>query len=386
MAFDLASLALGGIIEAHALCLDQDNPPYESCVSLYELSYGADIDLSNAFGWKGWVGRINVLSSTGAHPNDQVDSLFGVSSIEIPDAILRVDQAWVEYTGIHGAWLVGLYPIDTEFMALNTASTFVNPAYGPVGDLSLTDTPSVFPTSSFGVRYRHTLDDKNSFIAIAVLDGVAGNTDKPTETTIDFNSGDGLFYIGEIGAGIPVRNSTVDVLVGAWGYTRSREKWTNSGEDLVSTGSAKSRGAYVSAETTMALDSGKGLSVFARYSQNWGGTVALKSAYSFGVLVDWAPNNPAVGSFGASFSRGQSQAPAQVEFSTQSLQGPWHRHDESVFEIGQGFQLTSDLLLRPFFQAIKNPGGGQPSNVAVIGLQLRYQIGDFIRHRRVKAQ
>lgn len=94
----------------------------------------------------------------------------------------------------------GLYDLNSEFDAIDTAGLFVNSSFGIGPDYSQSgqNGPSIFPTTSVALRLAYQVTE-HYYLQAAVLDGVPGDPNNNKGTHIQFNRGDGLLYAAEFG-------------------------------------------------------------------------------------------------------------------------------------------------------------------------------------------
>ncbi len=158
-------------------------------------------DLERLFGMTDTVAYLNVLDDRGAGPGRDVRNLIGVTSVEVPVPTTRIFQAWVQkgFFDDHVSVLAGIYPIDTEFFVMDSATALLQPIYGTPADLVLTDTPSIFNNAAFGVRGKWYSPDRTLYAMAALLDGVPNDPSRPKATAIKLSGRDGAFAIAELG-------------------------------------------------------------------------------------------------------------------------------------------------------------------------------------------
>lgn len=159
----LAALAAAGLLPAMAVAQDR---PVEIAAeitvdavgqvagggdrtvrALTNIDVTADIDLGTMAGWQGANAHVYVLDNRGARPNDSIGTLQGVDNIEVPDAGLRLFEAWVEQDLGRGASLrMGLYDVNSEFYANDAAGLLIAPPFGIGSELAATgpNGPSIF--------------------------------------------------------------------------------------------------------------------------------------------------------------------------------------------------------------------------------------------------
>lgn len=136
----------------------------------------------------------------GGKPSDNVGDLQAVNNIEAPDSA-KLFEAWWQKSLFdrRGSLLVGLYDVNSEFYAIESAELFVHSSLGMGADLGTTgiNGPSIFPTAGVGARLR--IQPVRGFeVLMAVTEGVPGDPRRPKGTRIDFEDGEGAFVIVEL--------------------------------------------------------------------------------------------------------------------------------------------------------------------------------------------
>lgn len=159
------------------------------------------IDTEQAFGWEGGRFFLYGLGNQGGNPSEHIGDIQIASNIEAPDT-WKVFEAWFQQNlfGNRLSLLAGLYDVNSEFAVLKTTDLFLNSSFG-IGHAfaqSGKNGPSIFPTTSFGLRMAVKPTNALYFRA-AVLDGVAGDPDDLYGTQIIFGKNDGLLGVTEIG-------------------------------------------------------------------------------------------------------------------------------------------------------------------------------------------
>lgn len=179
---------------------------------------------------------------------------FTISNIDTVGAT-RLYEAWVDWrfgADANHSVRAGLYDLNSEFDSSETRGLFINSVFGVGHDLAQSGAngPSIFPVTSLGARLDLELTTQWRVLG-AVLDGVPGNADDPTTTTIRLDSDEGLLLVTELQR---LSDGRVEKFaVGVWNYTEQVERLV--GEDAESVGAANNRGWYVSADSRLgALD------------------------------------------------------------------------------------------------------------------------------------
>jgi porin len=345
------------------------------------------MDLDKAAGWPGGSAMINVISDAGQGPNARlVGSLMGVTNIEVGDpTTTRLFQAWLQQDFLDGrlALLAGLYPIDSEFFTLDSASVFLGPQYGTPADLALTNTPSIFNNSAFGIRARWTIAPA-LYAMGAVLDGVPNDPAHPKRTSIRFARDDGGFTIGELGwlpeEGNHKFKGHAKLAAGIWGYSRQRPDQLDvanidAGNIAAPARSRRSWGGYLLGERTL-LRMGHGddryISGFARYTFADGDSTAIKNTANLGMYVRGAfaarPDDIA----GIAVTRARLSGSWR---SAQAVGGTATTNNEDALEVTWRYSVTPWFAIQPNYQYIRNPGGvsGKP-DARLIGARLELAL------------
>lgn len=121
-----------------------------------------------------------------------------LSNIETGTRAVRVFEAWVDQKIRRASLRAGLYDLNSEFDAHDTAGLFVGSSHGIGPDFSQSgeNGPSIFPVTSLALRADWRPSDSVTLRA-AVLDGVPGDPARPRRTAIKLGNGDGALLVGE---------------------------------------------------------------------------------------------------------------------------------------------------------------------------------------------
>jgi porin len=368
--------------------------------AMTNIDLRATADLEKLAGWTGATVYVNVLYSGGSRVNaSYTGSLMGVSSIEVDVPTARLFQAWIQQNFFNDQFslLAGIYPIDSEFFAVESASVLIHPAFGTPGDLALTYVPSVFNTAAPGLRAKWLSADRTLYGMAAVMNGVAGDPDYTKPYFFKSTSGGGAFVIGEFGwrpreAGItlkpvePVSTVPTEELydyerfqpegkfaVGLWRYSKPPP-----GQYAVDAdgqpAQAHSQGGYALAENTLfgLGERGRDVSAFARYSWSNGLATAIDRTWNVGVrvrgpLASRPDDVLVIGTVYGGLSSGYR--------STQAAGGNPTASSENVLEVTWRAPLTRYFAVQPVAQWIRHPGGGADAERAtVLGVRLQFTL------------
>lgn len=316
---------------------------------LDDLQLGADIDLEKAAGWKGAKAHVLLLNNSGAMPNDDAGTLQGVNNIEVSRQRARLFEAWVEQgLGDNASVLVGLYDLNSEFYANDSAGLLLAPAFGIGSELAATgpNGPSIFPSTALSARVRWTPNEQ-VYVQAAAINAHAGVLGDPDGVCTEFEHG--LLTIAE--AGWQGRGK---VAFGAWRYTKKQpdiREITVSGYPAAKT----AQGAYVLLErqlTGEGEDAVRKTTAFARLGLSDGDTTAFRSGWQAGLLVEHVFE----GRPDSAFSVGANQAFLTGKFRANALdEGRSLTRAESAIEVTYSDKI-GPVTIQPDLQYIRNPG------------------------------
>ncbi len=363
---------------------------------LSDIDVRVRADLEKLAGWTGATAYLNILDDRGDAFNTlYAGTLKGVSNIEVAAPSTRVFQAWIQQNFVDDQFslLAGLYPIDSEFFAMESAASLIHPTFGTPGDLALTHVPAVFNNSALGLRAKWLARDRTLYGMAAVLDGVAGDPANPQRNSVKLGNGDGVFVIGEFGwmpleyghtfePVEPVGSLPGEMLyrheryggvskyaIGYWRYSSPPPDQYQTGPDG-EPAQGHAYGAYALAERTLfGLDGpGRDVSVFGRYSWSNGLATAVDQTWNIGVRIRGPlasrPNDELLaGAVLGHLSSGFRAAQAAVGIATVA--------NGNAVEVSWRVALTRYFAVQPLFQSTGNPGGAADAKRAnVFGVRL----------------
>ena len=359
--------------------------------AMTNIDLRATADLEKLAGWTGATAYVNVLYSGGSRVNgNYTGSLMGVSNIEVTVPTARLIQAWIQQNFFNDQFsvLAGIYPIDSEFSVIESASILMHPTFGAPGDLSQTYVPSIFNSAALGVRAKWVSADRALYGMAAVMNGVAGDPDATRSYFFRSSAGQGAFAIGEIGwkpseKGFtlnpvePVDTVPTDELydrerftgegkyaLGLWRYSKPPpDQYAVDADGQPARDHAQ--GGYVLAENTLfgLGEKGRDVSAFARYSWSNGRATAIDRTWNLGVrvrgpLASRPDDVLAIGAVHGGLSSGYR--------STQAAGGNPTAASENVLEVSWRAVLTRYLAVQPVAQWIRHPGGGADAERATL--------------------
>lgn len=215
-----------------------------------------EADMEKLAGWTGAQVHVYGLYNNGKSISNLVGDTQAISNIETGVRAFRLYEAWIEQKVSDTVSLkAGLYDLNSEFDALDTAGLFVNSPHGIGTDFAQSgrNGPSIFPSTSLAARLE--IEPAQGWAArVAVLDGVPGDPRHPRRTAIKLGNGDGALLIGELQA--PIIGGKL--LVGHWQYTGDH------GLNNIIDSQKRNNGAYVRAEVSLSRHGQRQVDAFLR--------------------------------------------------------------------------------------------------------------------------
>lgn len=323
---------------------------------LDNLELSLDADLGKLIGANGAALHAAVLNNLGARPNDAAGTLEGVNNIEVGRAAVRLFELWGEQSLGPASLRLGLYDLNSEFNATESAGLLIAPPFGIGSEFAASGPagPSIFPSSALTARLRTQFGASKTYAQIAVLNARAQTFGDPGG--VDLSFGDGLLVAGEIGRGEKLRLS-----LGGWTYTRARDSLSAldaNGDPL----RKRPAGLYAMVEAKLAEGGRRAVTAFARGGVAHGRTQPFVNSAQAGLLV-----TPAIlGRDNSAFSVGLHQATTSDDFRQAAIAAGdlgWRR--EQAIEVTFADQLVPHFTLQPDLQVIRQSGDDLDSRTAV---------------------
>lgn len=318
---------------------------------LDNLDVVLEADLERAVGWEGATGLVYLLYNNGASLSELTGDIHIVSNIETGVRAARLYEAWIEQQiGDTASIKVGLYDLNSEFDALETAALFIGSAHGIGQDIAQSgqNGPSIFPVTSLSARAQVQIDDGLA-VRAAILDAVPGDPDRPSRTAIDL--GDGVLAIAEA----DWRSGGLRLLAGGWRYSEKQDR-------VDSQGAASSGGAYLRGEACLHGAEHCTLAIFGRAGIASGASNPYDAFLSGGLV--YTP------------SKGEKMglAVAHAIASNVPAIDEGRANTETVIEATYARELTPWLSVQPDVQYVINPGAGPDTRNALV-MGVRVSIG-----------
>lgn len=333
---------------------------------LDNLDVTLDADLATLIGWRGATLHAALLNNLGAVPNDQVGSLQGVDNIEVASQRLRLFELWIEQPiGKSGTLRVGLYDLNAEFYANDSAGLLIAPSFGIGSELAATgpNGPSIFPSTSLSARARFEIG-KRGYVQAAAINAKAGVIGDPHG--VDFSFDHGILGIAETGY-----QHKGKIAAGLWRYSNKQDdiRLVDAAGDPVA---QTSQGAYALFEYPL-LDSEQkpSLTLFARVGASEGRTTAFKSGWQAGGLVTRLLEGREDSQLSFGIARGfvsKRFRANQADIGIQATKA------ETQFELTYSDKIGRYVTLQPDIQYVIHPGADAARKDALI-FAMRMGIG-----------
>ncbi len=319
--------------------------------SLTNVNLTADLDLGRLVGWQGGRAHLHVLDNRGARPNDAAQTLQGVDNIEVPDAGLRLFEAWLEQDiGSSGTSLrAGLYDVNSEFYANEAAGLLLAPPFGIGSELAATgpNGPSIFPSSALAARLHVPVGNAGSFVRLGLINARASTLGD--RGGVDFSFRDGLLAIAEAGRG----EGRIRGTVGVWRYTRNPENQYETGQDGQPL-RKPSQGAYLVIEGDL-LPAGRSREVtaFLRAGLSDPHTTPFHGGFQAGLLMEPAFS----GRPDSQLSLGVHHAWTSNHYRDAVRALDQDPGNETALELTYADAIAPSLSVQPDIQWVHGPGG-----------------------------
>lgn len=295
------------------------------------------------------------------------------SNIDAPRAT-RLYEAWLDYTFDSrrlGSLRLGLYDLNSEFDTNDSRALFVNSSFGVGHDLGQSgfNGPSIFPVTSLALRL--ALAPRDDWLLLtAVLDGVPGDPDDPSATTIRLAPDDGALLIAELQRTGP---SGTNVAAGAWRYTKDGPRIDDELLGAIPVRTTGRAGVYTNVDFEIwreSASSQRSVRAFARAGYASGTAHEYDLNVQAGLVRQqpWSRNDEERVGIAMSYARAGS--PYRDARST--LGSPLHAGEFAV-ELTYRRALTSWLTLQPTLQYIEHPSAERERRDAVV-VGLRFEL------------
>lgn len=324
----------------------------------YDLT--ATVDSEKAGLWSDGTFFFYFLGSYGGDPSVMVGDYQWTSNIEAYSTA-KLNEAWYDHKLLDGkaSFLVGLHDMNSEFYTLDHAATLLNSSFGMGTDVTQVIS-SIWSTTALGARLSITPTD-NSYFLTAVYDGVPGDPKHPHGTQIKFDSGDGVYWISELGLHSAEGEPLYKLASGAWYQTTEFEDFAGHERD-------RNGGLYIIGEATILPedDSARGLGVFfqvglPKEDRNQIGRY-VGAGLTYTGLIPCRDEDV--------LSIGVARAQNSGDFRELNLEAATA---ETAFELTYRVKVLPYLALQPDIQIVRNPGPDKMIQDAII-VGMRFEL------------
>ena len=267
---------------------------------------------------------------------------------------------------------LGLYDLNSEFDAVESAALFLNSSHGIVPTYSQTGEsgPSIFPVTSLSARVQWEID-KDNLLGYALLDAVPGDPEHPSATAVKLNSREGVLhafeYTREFSSGLRLG-------LGAFSYSAEFETIRETDAQGNPVRRSGNNGLYGFAEgDVFANDAWKrSASAFVRFGTANGALNPFDRYIGAGaILSGFVPRRPD-DVVGVSLAMARCGADYRAASDARSY--------ETAIEFTYRLSIDDRLLIQPDIQYIVNPGADRTlENALVLGIRL--ELGHGYHHR-----
>ena len=309
-----------------------------------------------------------LLYNNGASFSDiYVGDFQVVSNIDAPAAV-RIYELWYEQSfATKYSLRVGLYDLNSEFDAIDTAGLFINSSHGIGAEYAQSGHtgPSIFPVTSFAARFDWQLSEEGT-LRYALLDGVPGDPDDLSKTAIRFSGDEGVLHALEYDHLLP---GGTRFGIGGWLYSADFDLIEGQGISGAALRDDGNRGLYGFVDMPLRFweSSGVKMNAFLRYGMANDKINVLDSYIGGGIVVSGFLDSRPDDQLGIAFGSARVGDP----FKRASVAaGNGIESNETNIELTYSTQVTDWLRLQPDVQYVTNPGANPDlGNALVFGLQ-----------------
>jgi porin len=336
---------------------------------LDNVDFTVDVDGGRAFDVEG-LRLFGALLYNNGHPvaGDLSGAIQGVSNIETTEGV-RVFELWAQWSSARNdrSLRFGLYDLNSEFDAIDSAGLFINPSHGIGPDFAQSGAggPSIFPVTALALRAQKSAGPWS--VQAVVLDGEPEDGEYFDRERFALSKREGALLAGELNYR---SESGTRIGGGYWRYTAGFDDLSA----VDSLGNPQRRhdnaGAYIILESPMLLanGSGRGLNLYFRTGEAESRLNAVGRYYGTGAVYS-----------GLFFPRRQDQI--GVAMAVAQAGKPWRRLERTMgadpsdgeynYELTYRINVLERLALQVDLQRIANPGMNSALKpVWVVGLRL----------------
>ena len=295
----------------------------------------------------------------------------GVSNIDAEQAF-RLHEFWYERHFTQGLNLkFGLYDLNSEFDAVDSAALFLNGSHGIVPTYSQTGErgPSIFPATSLTARLEWNFG--NNLVRYALLDAVPGDPDNPSATAVKLSSREGVLHAFEY-----TREffRAWRMGLGAFSYSADFEaiRETDATGNPVRRGGNAGWYGFAEGATYTDTAGGRSTSAFIRLGTANGALNPFDRYFGAGMVMSGFVPHRQDDQVGIAIAMARCSADFRAAAGAES--------HETAIEFTYVLQISDILQVQPDLQYILNPGA-DPELENALAIGVRLDINHGFHHR-----
>ena len=350
-----------------------------SNLMLNNFDVNVALDANKKWGWQGASFMLDGFYNNGRSPTGSLTgSAQQVSPLDNSGVAneYRLYQAWYNqdlFDG-HTSVLFGLYDLNTDFDALDSAALFFNSGFGwnSVLDQSGSTGPSTYPDTSLAMRVRQYIDTKDGIsLVAAVLDGAPDDPKHPGDTAVILNRKNGAMLVGE--ADYHPDDQT-KVLLGYWHYTAKFDDQLVTNANGNPAGDTNNEGIYAGVQQRLySLEDKRGLKGFINVGTGNGNVNRFDQSLATGLTFTGPMASRAEDQLGVGWNiLHNGYAYRQAE----AIAGTPVKNNEQDYELTYRAKINDYMTLQPNVQYIVNPNTDPAlKNDLIIGMHIEIGYG-----------
>ena len=363
---DTAPWRLELVVKSDALAIDETRET--TVVGFANLRLILDAD--RLFGWTATQIRLESLATEGGKPNRRLETLQGISNLEVARNSIRVYGASIERRfGADGSILFGLYDLNSDFYSTEASGLLIHPAFGIGSELGQTglNGPSIFPNLGLALRGRVGLGG-GVYAQGAVLDAAPGETSDAGRTWVHLSAREGALFVGEVGwqaTGDDAPTAPARWGLGLWTYSLDFPR-------LEGDGRGRNAGAYALVQLPLVTGPRARTTAFLRAGKANGALNPIETAFDAGILVErpWGERGPAAITAGVA-----SATPGSTYRRLLEARGERTAPHETTLEVGARWLPAMGFVVQPLLQHVHAAGARAGRNATIVGLRLEWSGG-----------
>lgn len=290
----------------------------------------------------------SVLATNGNTFSDRYAGDLQTASNVDAGHTLRLYEAWYQWSLGDQQLLAGLFDLNSEFDAVDTAGLFTNSSFGIGPDFSQSGErgPSIFPHAAFALRLQG--GDEAGRWRVAAFDAQPGDPDDEARTSVQLHADEGALLVAELDWQAGWRYA-----LGGWSYTRRFDRPQGDGR-------GRQSGLYALAEGEVSATRMGSLRGFARVGGASASTLPIEHYFGAGLLLDREDAGQQWGLALAWAGLGSAQRRLMAAEGIDPARG------ELAVEMTWRWQVNDWLAVQPDLQWVRDPAADRGLDDAVV--------------------